>query len=52
MSSDQGKSEVLAAGVEKEECLSLGSTSGGKRDFEESSSACSGSLLGNLVSPQ
>ncbi|XP_050738930.1 WD repeat-containing protein 44-like isoform X3 [Eriocheir sinensis] len=42
------KSEVLPAGVEKEESLSLGSTGGGKRDVEESSSACSGSLLGNL----
>lgn len=48
--SDQAKSEVLPAGVEKEECLSLGSTGAGKRDVEESSSACSGSLLGNLVS--
>ncbi|XP_050738937.1 WD repeat-containing protein 44-like isoform X9 [Eriocheir sinensis] len=46
--SDQAKSEVLPAGVEKEESLSLGSTGGGKRDVEESSSACSGSLLGNL----
>lgn len=48
--SDQAKSEVLPVGVEKEECLSIGSTGGGKRDVEESSSACSGSLLGNLVS--
>ncbi|XP_050738931.1 WD repeat-containing protein 44-like isoform X4 [Eriocheir sinensis] len=44
----KAKSEVLPAGVEKEESLSLGSTGGGKRDVEESSSACSGSLLGNL----
>ncbi|KAK8399825.1 hypothetical protein O3P69_003684 [Scylla paramamosain] len=48
VSSDQAKSEGLPAGVDKEECVSLGSTSGGKRDMEESSSACSGSLLGNL----
>lgn len=47
-SSDQSKSEGLPPGVEKEESISLGSASGGKRDFEESSSACSGSLLGNL----
>ncbi|XP_045129787.1 WD repeat-containing protein 44-like isoform X11 [Portunus trituberculatus] len=49
VSSDQAKNEGLPVGVEKEECLSLGSASGGKRDMEESSSACSGSLLGNLA---
>ncbi|MPC56707.1 hypothetical protein E2C01_050672 [Portunus trituberculatus] len=49
VSSDQAKNEGLPIGVEKEECLSLGSASGGKRDMEESSSACSGSLLGNLA---
>lgn len=35
---------------EHDECGSLGGASEGRRDHEESSSACSGSLLGNLVS--
>ncbi|XP_071515833.1 uncharacterized protein [Panulirus ornatus] len=48
VSTEQPKVEGSTAGLEKEERLSLGGVSAGKRDVEESSSACSGSLLGNL----
>ncbi|XP_045618033.2 WD repeat-containing protein 44 isoform X2 [Procambarus clarkii] len=48
ISSEKTLVEVSPAGLEKEERLSIGSLSIGKRDVEETSSACSGSLLGNL----
>lgn len=49
-SGEQAKIEISPGGLEKEERISLSGLSAGKRDVEESSSACSGSLLGNLVS--
>ncbi|XP_042884182.1 WD repeat-containing protein 44-like isoform X2 [Penaeus japonicus] len=47
-SGEQAKIEISPGGLEKEERISLSGLSAGKRDVEESSSACSGSLLGNL----
>ncbi|XP_042232283.1 WD repeat-containing protein 44-like isoform X2 [Homarus americanus] len=49
ISSEQQKIEVTHVGLEKEESLSLGGLSIGKRDVEETSSTWSGSLLGNLA---
>ncbi|XP_068231776.1 WD repeat-containing protein 44 isoform X3 [Palaemon carinicauda] len=46
--SEDVKLEISPAGLEKEEQGSLSGVSVGKHDVEESSSACSGSLLGNL----
>ncbi|XP_064100481.1 WD repeat-containing protein 44-like isoform X1 [Macrobrachium nipponense] len=45
---EDAKLEISPAGLEKEEQGSLSGISVGKHDVEESSSACSGSLLGNL----
>ncbi|KAK7080834.1 hypothetical protein SK128_017105 [Halocaridina rubra] len=45
---EDSKIEVSPAGFEKEERRSLSGLSASRHDVEESSSACSGSLLGNL----
>lgn len=45
---EEAKIDVPSVGLEKEERCSLSGLSAGKHDVEESSSACSGSLLGNL----
>ncbi|XP_069960721.1 WD repeat-containing protein 44 isoform X3 [Cherax quadricarinatus] len=48
ISVEQPKIDISPSNLEKEERLSLSSLSIGKRDIEDTGSACSGSLLGNL----